>query len=129
MAFSIEARNPFLDYRLVDYLYSTPFLYKIRNGWTKAILRDSMSGVIPKEIERRRTKLAFVAPIEKWINDNKSFYREELEKTINNFDSIFDIKKILNWYDRKSYLKTSECNLIWRIIISGRWISIFNVKL
>ena len=128
MAFSIEARDPFLDYRLVEKLYAMPFSYKIRNGWTKSILRDGLSGIIPIEIERRKTKLAFVAPIEKWINENKTFFYKELEMALDNLNIIIDSKKVLKWYEKKKSFNNGECNLIWRIIITGKWIEIFDVK-
>lgn len=128
MAFSLEARDPFLDYRLVDNIYKMPFLYKIRDGRTKAVLRDGLSGIIPERIKNRKTKLAFVAPVEKWINEDRSLYRQELDRSLDKFEGIIEKKRILSWYDAKEHLKLGECNLVWRIIISGRWVDMFEIK-
>ncbi len=128
MAFSVEARDPFLDYRLVEKIYRMPYSYKIRNGWTKAVLRDGMSGVIPDKIKNRRSKLAFVAPLEKWVNDDRTMFRVELEKELDTLKPLFDKKTILAWYDERRCLSVSECNLLWRIIVSGRWLRIFDIR-
>jgi asparagine synthase (glutamine-hydrolysing) len=62
MAHSIESRVPFTDYRLVDYLYSIPTIYKIRDGWTKWLLRLAVNDLLPEEIVWRRDKLGFATP-------------------------------------------------------------------
>ena len=72
MAFSVEARVPFLDYRLVEYVFSLPATLKIRNGWTKWILRQAMRGILPEEIRFRRDKLGFPTPERTWLWQNKN---------------------------------------------------------
>jgi asparagine synthase (glutamine-hydrolysing) len=62
MAHSIEARVPFTDYRLVDYVFSIPLVYKIHCGWTKWILRLAVRDLLPPEIVWRRDKLGFATP-------------------------------------------------------------------
>jgi asparagine synthase (glutamine-hydrolysing) len=62
MAHSIEARVPFTDYRLVDYVFSIPSVYKIRNGWTKWLLRLAVKDLLPTEIVWRKDKIGFEAP-------------------------------------------------------------------
>ncbi|MBK6586666.1 MAG: hypothetical protein IPG26_07605 [Coprothermobacter sp.] len=58
MANSIEVRNPFLDHRLVNFCLSLPENYKIRNGWSKFILRESMKE-LPNEIRWRARQKRF----------------------------------------------------------------------
>jgi asparagine synthase (glutamine-hydrolysing) len=62
MRHSIEARLPFLDYRLVEFCLSLPSHAKINNGWTKWLLRNAMKGRMDDEIVTRssgaRTSLA-----------------------------------------------------------------------
>lgn len=69
MAFSIESRVPFLDVKLVDFALSLPATYKIRGGFTKAILRQSLQGLVPNEILNRRDKMGFPAPEVEWLSD------------------------------------------------------------
>jgi asparagine synthase (glutamine-hydrolysing) len=66
MAFSVEARVPFLDHSLVEFVFSLPSRFKIRDGYTKRVLRDGMRGVIPEKIRWRVKKLGFATPERKW---------------------------------------------------------------
>lgn len=76
MAFSIEARTPFLDHRLVELLFSIPADMKLRGGWTKWILRQAMSGLIPEEVAWRKDKMGFVTPEEIWLRNGAAFVRD-----------------------------------------------------
>src|SRR5207249_6109379 len=67
MAFGVEARLPFLDYRLVEFLYGLAPELKIRNGWTKAVLREALDGVLPDEVRWRVDKMGFVTPEDIWF--------------------------------------------------------------
>ncbi len=67
MAFGIETRLPFLDYRVVEFLYSLEARQKIHRGWTKAVLRDAMEGILPEEIRWRVDKMGFVTPEDVWF--------------------------------------------------------------
>ncbi len=67
MAHSIEARVPFLDHRLVEYLVSLPDELKMRGGRTKDVLRVALRGRVPDSILDRRTKLGFNTPLTKWM--------------------------------------------------------------
>lgn len=87
MAFSIESRVPFLDYRLVEFAFSLPDEAKIEHGTTKAILRHAIKGVVPEPIRNRQDKMGFVTPESVW-------FREELAKPIKKF---FDAKQLAIW--------------------------------
>ncbi|MFQ5450096.1 MAG: asparagine synthase (glutamine-hydrolyzing) [Nitrospinaceae bacterium] len=67
MAHSVEARLPFLDHHLAEFLFSLPADLKIHNGWTKAILRQAMKNRIPEKIRRRKDKMGFVTPERLWM--------------------------------------------------------------
>lgn len=68
MAHGIEVRMPFMDYRLVCFAFSLPPEDKLGGGFTKRILRDAVTGLVPEEIRTRRTKLGFNAPMIDWFN-------------------------------------------------------------
>ncbi len=76
MAFSVEARLPFLDTPLVEFLFQVPPGLKLRNGLGKYLLREAMAGVLPEEIRNRRDKLGFATPQEHWL---RRTLRDELE--------------------------------------------------
>lgn len=69
MAFSIEARLPFLDTRLVDFLIRLPARYKLKEGRTKVILREAMAGILPEAVRRRTDKMGFATPQDQWLRN------------------------------------------------------------
>ena len=74
MCTPIEQRLPFLDHRVVDFAFSLPLTYLIRDGWLKWILRKSVEELLPAEVAWRRRKLGFPFPIESWLVENKASF-------------------------------------------------------
>ncbi len=70
MAFSREIRLPFLDHKIVEFLFSLPSEYKINGGITKFIFRKAFSGIVPIGILDRREKIGFEPPQKKWLHSN-----------------------------------------------------------
>ena len=68
MANGVEARMPFMDWRLVCFAFALAGGSKIGGGHTKRILRDAMIGLVPDGIRLRRTKPAFGSPLIEWYN-------------------------------------------------------------
>lgn len=67
MAHSREVRLPFLSHELVAFIFSLPSSYKIRNGFTKWILRRAMEGLLPDNIVWRKGKIGFEPPQQQWM--------------------------------------------------------------
>lgn len=78
MAFSVEARHPFLDYRLVDYCFSLSDEAKINEGWQKWILRKAVPEM-PESIGYRKDKKGFTTPQKEWVDNYKSQFNEYLD--------------------------------------------------
>ena len=83
MAHGRELRLPFLSHELVEFVFSLPSGFKIREGWTKWILRQAMKNKLPGSITWRRDKTGFEPPQQAWMNDNRIR------------DLIHDAKKLL----------------------------------
>ncbi len=97
MAHSVESRAPFLDYRLVEFVFSLGPEYKIRNGITKYVLRESLKDILPEEVRMRRDKMGFAAPLKQWFRTNLK-------------DRVYDIltsKEFLGrpYFDQKNVLQ------------------------
>lgn len=67
MAHSIEARVPFLDYRLVELLFSLDGGHLIDRSRTKAVLRRALGDLMPPTVTERTDKLGFVTPEARWL--------------------------------------------------------------
>jgi len=124
MAFSIEARTPFLDYRIVELFMRMPGQLKIRNGWTKPFLRESMENRMPDSVRLRTDKKGFVTPEAIWFNENIDIIRKMLVEGNSPIAVWIDIDLL------KSYLQQEKINyqLIWRILSLHIWLRRFNLK-
>ncbi len=67
MAHSVESRLPFLDHRLVEFLFRLPFDEKMRGRETKHLLRKAFAQDLPAEILNRRDKVGFETPVAEWL--------------------------------------------------------------
>ena len=81
MASGVEIRMPFLDHRLVSFAFSIPWTSKLRNGFTKNIVRDSVSNLLPKDIIYRKAKIGLNPPLVDWYKSE--VFRNFLLDTIN----------------------------------------------
>lgn len=69
MAHSIESRLPFMDYRLVEFVFSLPGEFKIRDGSGKVLLKEAVRGLVPEFVLNNPYKLGFIVPIREWFRD------------------------------------------------------------
>jgi asparagine synthase (glutamine-hydrolysing) len=67
MAHSVEVRLPFLFHELVEFVFALPDQQRIRDGWTKFLLRSSMAEALPDQITWRRDKVGYEAPQQHWL--------------------------------------------------------------
>lgn len=67
MAHGREVRLPFLDHELVEFVFSLPAHFKIRQGWSKWLLRKSMDKKLPDSINWRTGKVGFEPPQAQWM--------------------------------------------------------------
>jgi asparagine synthase (glutamine-hydrolysing) len=77
MANSLEARAPFLDRALVEYVATLPDVYKLDGRRTKAILRDAFADLIPPNIEKR-SKMGFGVPVGAWFRTTLRDYARDV---------------------------------------------------
>ncbi len=66
MAVSLEAREPLLDHRLVEFAATLPVSMRLRRGQGKWLMKRTMRGVLPDDILYRR-KMGFVTPVSAWF--------------------------------------------------------------
>ena len=128
MAYSIESRAPFLDYRIVEFLLSCPSDYKINNGTTKSILRNGLKDVLPTEIVNRRDKMGFVTPEEVWVKTNSKKFKNLLEQSIELSEGIFNEHAFAKGMQVINGTAPYS-NLVWNMIVFGKWIKQFSIAI
>ncbi|MFZ4400524.1 MAG: asparagine synthase (glutamine-hydrolyzing) [Bacteroidales bacterium] len=124
MAHSIESRVPFLDYRLVEWIFSIPTEQKIKGAETKYILRNAMKNILPEKVRTRMDKVGFATPTDLWTN---KLLKKEISEIFASPQfkqrGIFDAEKIEKAYrESPTDFKTNE---IWRILSMEMWFRIF----
>jgi asparagine synthase (glutamine-hydrolysing) len=126
MAFSIEARVPFLDFLLVEYTASLPLSQKIRGGITKYVLRSAVRGLIPDTIRCRKDKMGFVTPEEVWMKTVlSSSVREILSSPRFGSRPYWDADAVRKEYDKFLAGKTKYSPEFWRIVCTELWLREF----
>ena len=77
MAHGLEARSPFLDRELMEYVFQLPDDMKLRWGRTKVVLRRAFADLLPAAIQRRR-KMGFGVPLRAWFTSDLQDYVRDL---------------------------------------------------
>ena len=126
MMFSIESRLPFLDHRLVEYVIGLPSSFKIRDGYTKAVLRAAITE-LPDSIKMRKDKMGFVAPDADWVRENKDRVRADLTAIVASTD-IFS-EELLNRFDKFIEGKLGYEPVYFRAMTFNRFCKIFKMKI
>ncbi|ANK80437.1 MAG: asparagine synthase (glutamine-hydrolyzing) [Rhizobiales bacterium NRL2] len=77
MAVSLEARTPFLDYRVVEHAFRLPGAMKLRNGETKVVLKNTVRPLIGAALTDRRKQM-FTVPVGEWFRTELAAYAREM---------------------------------------------------
>lgn len=124
MRFSIESRVPFLDRRLIQFLFSLPESWLVGDdGTTKQVLRDAVRDLVPEEIASRRDKIGFETPESLWQANLANAPIDEnhpigfLSNAKSNTIARGLTERQIRW-GRKSH---------WRLINLHRWVSLFDI--
>ena len=107
MQSAVEARVPFLDHKLVEYVLTIPENILFNKSTTKPLLKKIAGNHLPNEIVNRK-KQGFRAPVGEWIKKDQDYFYESI-KEFNSLVDLFNKKeldKVLqgNDYQRKWYL-------------------------
>jgi asparagine synthase (glutamine-hydrolysing) len=128
MAFSVEARVPFLDYRVVEHCLNLSDTAKLGNGISKSALRKSMRGIVPDLILDRRDKMGFVTAEKLWATrDMAERFRAELHQACEVLGNIV-CPSITKHFDEVLSGKRRFDHRYWRVISAGRWARTFGVE-
>lgn len=102
MRYSLEARVPLLDHRLVEFAYSLPTEIKLRNG-AKSILKDVLYKHVPKELIDR-PKMGFAVPLKHWFRgEMKDMLQDKIESLDNRFNKEY-LRKLFKEHQKgKNY--------------------------
>jgi len=128
MAHSVEARVPFLDHRLVEFVLGLPDDYKISGGTTKRVLREALRGVLPERVRTRVDKLGFVTPEEVWLRERcPDLFRKALRDAVEVSSGVIK-HDVLTLLEQMIEGRQPFSHLIWRLISFGSWMKVFSLR-
>ena len=124
MANSLEARAPFLDWALIDYVAALPDDYKLHGGTTKAILREAFDDLVPEEV-KHGPKRGFGVPLDGW-------FRGELRDLMR--DTLLSPSALMRPYVSQPYVRrlvdehlagaANHGHRLWTLLTFERWLAL-----
>ncbi len=129
MAHSIEARVPFLDYRLVELTLGLREEEKLSDGVTKRVLREAMRGTLPEKVRTRMDKIGFATAEEKWLrHERPDDFRRAMREAIDAAQGVLRPRASVFLEDVIEGRRPFSF-LPWRMISFGAWMRRFDVAL
>ena len=113
MQSSIEARVPFLDHKLIEFILSIPENIIFKKNKTKPLLKKVASNQIPDQIFDR-TKQGFRAPVGEWIKKDENFFYEAIYE-FNTMTGLFDQRYLNQVISGKDFQKK------WYLANLAKW--------
>lgn len=124
MAHGVEVRMPFLDWRLVTYVFSLPEQSLLGQGYTKLILRRALADRLPAQVVARRDKIGFTSPISQWAPSEawRSWFTALFKH--NGFASspLWSQPALANAYQHPDRMTWRQFSLLWRAVHLQLWI-------
>ena len=125
MAYSLEARSPFLDHHVVELASRMPISLKLKNGRGKVILTETFADLLPASIQTR-SKMGFGVPLTPW-------FRNELKDLL--IESILGDRAMSRGIFRKEAVQTlvdehmtgtwDHCYRLWNLLCLEHWCRTF----
>jgi len=122
MAFSIESRMPFMDYRLVEFLATVPVTYKLHGGWTKYLARRAFDSKLPDSVCWRRDKMGWPIPEEFWF---KGKLKEHFMRTLKGARFLLCIGVDLSDMSETEIFNRYSFAFLLRCYVLETWYSVF----
>ena len=121
MAYSVEVRSPFLDYRIIEFARTLPVSYRYMPGRKKRILRDILKEYIPEEVFDQ-PKRGFAVPIGQWIRKElKEEFVSNLSDDFLNHVPNLNVAKFKKMFQDHLQEKADYSSYIWRVFVLSKW--------
>jgi asparagine synthase (glutamine-hydrolysing) len=122
MGVSLECRMPFLDHRLIEFAWSLPLNYKLREGQTKWPLRQVLYRHVPRSIIDR-PKMGFGIPLHEWLRGPLKEWAEALlDSTRLNQEGYFYADPIRKMWAEHLTGKRNWANHLWGVLMFQAWL-------
>jgi asparagine synthase (glutamine-hydrolysing) len=120
----IEVRHPFFDKRLVEFCLSLPWNQKVRDGWSKRIVREAAAGYLPDGVRWRRGRWVHLGPrfLSKVAQGSDAFLSRELEGDMSVLAPYADLAKLRILHGRRLEGRIEDLQTLWTAAILSCWL-------
>ncbi|MEZ4793741.1 MAG: asparagine synthase (glutamine-hydrolyzing) [Gelidibacter sp.] len=123
MAYSLEARAPLMDHRIVDFARSLPTDFKFYKGNQKRILKDILYESVPEPIFNR-PKAGFTMPFQRWFREDlKAYVLNKLNDDALKSIPCIDVDKIKFMIQQHMDGSWNHYPLIWKLLVLKQWLN------
>ncbi len=120
MAVGLEAREPLLDHRLIEFCATLPANMRLRHGEGKWLMKKAMEPYIPREILYRQ-KMGFVTPISAWFREGLAGEASALAKSRTLGETgWFDMATIARIADEHRMGRAEHGRTLWQFVMLER---------
>ena len=121
MAYGVEVRSPFLDYRVIEFARTLPISYRFHNGKRKRILRDILNEYIPETVFDVPKK-GFAIPLAEWMrNELKEDIIVHLNDDFLNSIACLQSKNVKKYMQLHFDNKGDYSPYLWRVFVLSKW--------
>ena len=127
MAFSVEGRMPFLDYRLIEMMFAAAPEASFQGGYSKRVLRESFAHLLPEVVRLRRDKVGFHTPLAGWLQKDMGWVRAFMTHDRLDAARLLVPERYLAKLDSLEAGDVSTALEVWRGLIVHLWMDRFNL--
>ena len=125
MAHSIESRIPFLDQELVEWIFRLPPSAIIRDGWSRAILREGLRDALPEKIRTRRWKVGFTTPEMRWLRARRAIIQSLFRSPAFAARPYWNGLAVADAFRRACDGEIDDSMFFWRAINVELWLRVY----
>ncbi|AFZ00939.1 lasso peptide isopeptide bond-forming cyclase [Calothrix sp. PCC 6303] len=128
-AFSLEARHPFMDKRLIEFCLSLPPEQKLQQGWSRYVMRRAMENILPQPVQWRYGKSSMSASfVHGLLEHDRQLLEEVMENKLNSMAEYIDVKVLHE--DYRELLASNKTQIleggldvsIWQVAMLTLWL-------
>lgn len=124
--FSIEARHPFMDKRLVEFCLALPAEQKLSQGWGRMVMRRGLEGILPEKVQWRGGKADVSDNFDEgFLKRDRLLLDEAMSNQVKHLEKYIDLDFLQACYQRMisgKEVKDGDIILTWQAVIIALWL-------
>ena len=125
-ASGVTVRFPFYDRRLVSYALAVPDAEKLRDGWTRRVMREAMEGLLPERVRWRRTKTDFSHELTEGMARDHGPYLADILRKSGPLAGLVDLpsarQRLQTLLANPRAAPTADVLALWRMAFLAMWL-------